>query len=86
MRYSQVLATLRPHDGGWVAVVPDTWAQGRTVFGGLQAALAVRAMRDLVSPTVPLRVLQTSFIAPIAPGDVRIEASVLRQGKSATQV
>lgn len=86
MRYSQVLATLRPHDGGWVAVVPDTWAQGRTVFGGLQVALAVRAMRDLVSPTVPLRVLQTSFIAPIAPGDVRIEASVLRQGKSATQV
>ena len=86
MLYSQVLATVRPHDGGWSADVPDSWAQGRTVFGGLQAALAVRAMRDLVPSSVPLRVLQTSFIAPIAPGPVRIEASVLRRGKSVTQV
>lgn len=86
MLYSQVLATVRPHEGGWTAEVPESWAQGRTIFGGMQAALAVRAMRDLVPPSVPLRVLQASFIAPVAPGPVRIEASVLRRGKSATQV
>jgi len=86
MLHSQVLATVRSHDGGWTAEVPESWAQGRTIFGGLQAALAVRAMRDLVPQTVPLRVLQASFIAPIAPGPVRIEASVLRRGKSVTQV
>jgi len=86
MLYSQVLATVRSHDGGWTAEVPESWAQGRTIFGGLQAALAVRAMRDLVPQTVPLRVLQASFIAPIAPGPVRIEASVLRRGKSVAQV
>ena len=44
MLYSQVLATVRSHDGGWTAEVPESWAQGRTIFGGLQAALAVRAM------------------------------------------
>jgi len=86
MRYSQVLDTVRPHDGGWIAEVPASWAQGRTIFGGLQAALAVRAMRDLVPQAVPLRVLQASFIAPIAPGPVRIEANVLRRGKSVTQI
>ena len=86
MLYSQVLATVRPHAGGWTAEVPDSWAQGRTIFGGLQAALAVRAMRELVPQDVPLRVLQASFIAPIAPGPVRLEASVLRRGKSVTQV
>jgi len=86
MLYSQVLAGLRSHDGGWTAEVPASWAQGRTIFGGLQAALAVRAMRDLVPQAVPLRVLQASFIAPIAPGPVRIEANVLRRGKSVTQI
>jgi acyl-CoA thioesterase len=86
MRYSQVLDTVRPLDGAWTAEVTDNWAQGRTIFGGLQAALAVRAMRDLVPQAVPLRVLQTSFIAPVSPGTLSIEAKVLRSGKSVTHV
>lgn len=86
MRYSQVLETVRRLNDGWIAVAPDDWLQGRTVFGGLQAALAVRAMRDLVPQEIPLRALQTSFIAPVPPGTLRIVASVLRSGKSVTHV
>ncbi|MGH8080668.1 MAG: acyl-CoA thioesterase [Lysobacter sp.] len=86
MRYSQVLNTVRRLDDAWTAEAGDDWSQGRTVFGGLQAALAVRAMRDLVPQSIPLRVLQTSFIAPVPPGPLRIEARVLRSGKSVTQV
>lgn len=85
MLFSEVLASVREQDGAWTAAVPDTWGQGRTTFGGLLSALAVRAMRDLV-PAAPLRVLQTTFIAPVPPGAVRIEARVLRTGKSATHV
>jgi len=85
MLFSEVLRSVRAQDGAWTATVPDTWGQGRTSFGGLLSALAVRAMRDLV-PGGPLRVLQTTFIAPVAPGTVRIEAKVLRSGKSATHV
>jgi acyl-CoA thioesterase len=64
--------------------VPDDWAQGRSIFGGLQAALVVRAMRTLV-PQLPLRTLQITFIAPVS-GRMRAAASVLRQGGSAIHV
>lgn len=86
MLYSQVLDTVRQVDGGWTADVTDDWLQGRTVFGGLQAAVAVRAMRDLVPQDVPLRALQTTFIGPVPPGPLHIEARVLRSGKSVTHV
>ncbi|MDR3417454.1 MAG: thioesterase family protein [Nevskia sp.] len=86
MLYSEVLASVTERDGAWSAAIPPSWSQGRTAFGGLQAALAVRAMRALVPAALPLRTLQVSFIAPVPPGTVRIEARVLRTGKSATQV
>jgi len=65
-------------------VTPD-WMQGRTVFGGLQAAIALRAMRALV-PDTPLRTLQGTFLAPVPGGAVTASAKVLRAGKSATHV
>ncbi|MBI5518334.1 MAG: thioesterase family protein [Deltaproteobacteria bacterium] len=56
--------------------------QGRSVFGGLQLALCLRAFRALV-PTAPLRALAATFVAPAAERlDVR--AQVLRRGRSAT--
>jgi acyl-CoA thioesterase len=85
MLFSEVLGSVQERDGAWTATVPDSWGQGRTTFGGLLAALGVRAMRGLV-PGGPLRVLQTTFIAPVPPGAVRIDARVLRRGKSATHV
>lgn len=80
MKFAQVLAL------DDAAPIPEEWAQGRTLFGGLQAALALRAMRRLVPADVPLRTLQASFIAPVPPGVLRVEARVLRSGKSAIQV
>jgi hypothetical protein len=82
MTYSEVLASLGPEGGGWVADVPETWLQGRSLFGGLQSALALRALRTLVPSGIPLRVLQTTFVAPVPAGKVRVETRLLRQGKS----
>jgi acyl-CoA thioesterase len=65
--------------------VPDDWLQGRTLFGGLQAAIALRAMRTLV-PDAPLRSLQATFVGPVPGGPVRATARVLRSGKNATHV
>jgi acyl-CoA thioesterase len=65
--------------------VPGEWMQGRSVFGGLQAALALRAMRAHVPPQTPLRTLQITFIAPIA-GHLRARATVLRAGANAVHV
>ncbi len=66
---------------GWRVSVPADWMQGRSVFGGLQAALLLRAMRG-ETPDLPLRVFQTTFIAPMLEGESRICARVLRSGKT----
>ena len=85
MRYADVLGTLREHDHEWTAHVPADWMQGRTVFGGLQVALAVRAMRGLVASHLALRIAQVTFVAPVPGGTVHLVPRVLRIGRSATQ-
>jgi len=86
MLFSRILDSMRRDGTSFSADVPEDWLQGRTVFGGLQAAIALRAMREMLSPELPLRVLQTTFIAPVPAGTVRVAASVLRTGKNATHV
>lgn len=86
MLFSQVLGSLAFRDGAGVATVTDDWLQGRSLFGGIQTALAVRAMRSLVAADLPLRVVQTTFIAPVEAGEVRLSGQVLRAGKGTTHV
>jgi acyl-CoA thioesterase len=93
--FSEVLDALRRDGDVWSLVIPRTWANGRTVFGGLQVALSVRAMRAALTDvlgtgngdvvTLPLRSLQTTFVAPVAAGaPVALRAEFLRAGRSAT--
>ena len=86
MKYAEVLASLAPGETEWTAGVPGDWMQGRTVFGGLQAALAVRAMRGVLARALPLRSLQVTFVAPVPGGTVHLAPRVLREGGSATHV
>lgn len=69
-----------------VFTITEDWLQGRSTFGGLQAALALVAMRRLTGVTAPLRVLQTTFVAPVGGGEVTVRATTLRAGKSVTHV
>ncbi|GGO70421.1 acyl-CoA thioesterase [Bowmanella pacifica] len=67
--------------------VPKDWAQGRTVFGGLSAALLYAAIREQVPADRALRSLTTNFVGPLLPDtDFRIDITVLRSGKNVTQV
>jgi acyl-CoA thioesterase len=86
MRFSEAMQTVTRHGDGWQATVSEDWLQGRSAFGGLQAALALRAMRELVHADAPLRSLQTTFVAPVPAGTVSIRAHRLREGRSATQI
>ncbi|WP_108470693.1 acyl-CoA thioesterase [Rhodanobacter thiooxydans] len=86
MRFSEAMQSLTHHGDGWQATVSEDWLQGRSAFGGLQAALALRAMRELVPADMPLRSLQTTFVAPVPAGTVDIRAQRLRAGRSAIQV
>jgi acyl-CoA thioesterase len=83
--YSTLLASSTTLGDELDLAIPDDWMQGRSVFGGLQAALAVRAMRGHVDAALPLRTLQVTFVAPVA-GTLRARATVLRRGGSATHV
>lgn len=70
--------------------LPEDWGQGRTVFGGLLAALAVQAMRDVAGAHWPadvsLRALQTNFVGPLSVGTAHVEVHALREGKNVRQV
>lgn len=84
--FSAVLASMSLEAGDLTVVVPRDWLQGRTVFGGMQVALAVRAMR-LAMPenerALPLRAAQVTFVGPLL-GETPIQAApkILRTGRS----
>jgi acyl-CoA thioesterase len=82
MLYSEVLDSMQHAKGTSIATVPEDWWQGRTLFGGIHVALALRSMRTLVPREIPLRVVQTTFVAPAGSERIDIRASVLRSGKS----
>lgn len=85
MSLPDTLSRLRPLDGGFGAVIPDAWMQGRTSYGGFSAALALEAARGLAPDLPPLRSAQVSFVGPLA-GPVEVRARVLRRGKNASWV
>ena len=85
--FSQVLGAIERTDAAsFNVVVPPDWLQGRTVFGGLQMALAVRAMRAVLPLHVaglPLRSAQMTFVGPLLGGTpIQMRAEALRVGKS----
>ena len=84
MIFSQLLASARRENDALLLDVPSDWMQGRSAFGGLQAAFAVQAMR-LLEPDAPLRTLQATFVAPVS-GSMRVRAQLLRRGKNTAHV
>ena len=93
--FSEALDGLQREGDAWQIVIPRSWSNGRTVFGGLQVALSVRAMRGALQDALgagrgavtdlPLRSLQTTFVAPVTAGlPVALRAEFLRSGRSAS--
>jgi len=86
MNFSQAMRGVIRDGDSWRAEVGADWLQGRSAFGGLQAALGLRAMRELVPAELALRTLQVTFLAPVLTGNVTIRAACLRQGRSTMHV
>ncbi len=82
--FSELIA-LSQTGNGHSAFIPEDWLQGRTTFGGLTAALCLKAAMDSFSDLPPLRSAQISFIGPAA-GEVEITANILRRGRNVTFV
>lgn len=83
--FSDVLAGLRRDGETFRSEPPADWRQGRTLFGGLSAALAVAAARQAFPKLPPLRSAQITFVGP-ATGELVLEPTLVRAGKSAAFV
>jgi acyl-CoA thioesterase len=79
--FSQLIAGLTASPDGLSAPIGDDWRQGRTLYGGLSAALCVAAAARALPEWRPLRSAQFAFVGP-ASGTVTARAALLRQGKS----
>lgn len=87
--FSRVLASITDAgDGSVQVVVPPDWLQGRTVFGGMQMAIAARGMRAAMpeaARSLPLRSVQMTFVGPLVGGaPVELKSELLRHGRSIT--
>ncbi len=83
--FTDLVQGIRSEGDAFVVTVTDDWLQGRTVYGGLGAALCLEAAHRATPDLPPLRSAQFSFIGP-ATGQLRMQPSTLRRGKSAVYV
>lgn len=68
---------------GEYPLIPDSWAQGRTTYGGLTAAIVLHAMQQGVEPDRKLRALDINFTRPFeANSPYHIEVETLGEGKT----
>lgn len=85
MNYTELLASIEDAGAGARRVlVPETWMQGRTAYGGLTAAFCLEAAWKL-APDLPVRAVQVAFVGPVS-GAVTCKAELLRRGKNAAFV
>lgn len=75
-----VIDGLSAGDGTWIVEASAAWSQGRTLFGGMTAALCFEAARR-VAPDIPLRSAQILFAGP-ASGTLTLRPRLLRAGRS----
>lgn len=81
----QALHALAKSDAGFSIESPDGWTTGRTVYGGMTAALAAKAAELQFPDLPPLRSAQFTFVGP-ASGDLNFRVDLLRQGSSSSVV
>lgn len=84
------IATLSPHSLPDDAVeyrieAPELWAQGRTLFGGMTAALSHAAIARGFGDLGLLRNAQFTFVGP-ATGQLSFRPALLRRGRSSAIV
>lgn len=78
----KALSTIAEQGDSFVVDAPEGWTQGRTLYGGITAALCAEASLRRFPGLPPLRSAQFAFVGPAA-GSLRLEAQLLRQGRSA---
>jgi acyl-CoA thioesterase len=74
-------------DGAYRAFIGDEWNCPVVPHGGLVTATVLRAMQaELGAPEQKLRSVTTVFAAQVLPGPIEIDVTVLRRGRSLSQL
>ncbi|MGY0218252.1 acyl-CoA thioesterase [Endozoicomonadaceae bacterium StTr2] len=84
--FDALMEQVSRNDEGYTVEMSSNWSQGRASFGGLLAALGVRAMQLESGDDRPLRSIQVSFIGPVGEGEISIAVQQLRTGKNVTHM
>lgn len=70
----------------WIEM-PTGWGQGRTIYGGLAAAVMMqKAVVIINDPAKRLLSTSVTFVGPVQEGKARLTAEILREGKSVTTI
>ena len=84
--FSELMAACEPIEQSKIkAQITDNWMQGRTTYGGLSAALCLKAAQLTLADLTPLRSALVNFIGPVG-GEVDMSVDILRAGKSVSNV
>ncbi|TQF67471.1 acyl-CoA thioesterase [Pseudoalteromonas luteoviolacea] len=88
MDFDSLISSKQLHENHCQLTVPDTWSQGRTVFGGLSAALMMQHMYLHINDSARnMLSFSCNFVAPLlAHTPFSISTKILRSGKNVTQV
>ncbi|CAN5310329.1 thioesterase family protein [soil metagenome] len=81
----ETLSTLVAEGDDFCIEAPEDWAQGRTLFGGMTAALSYTALTRALGDLGPLRSAQFTFVGP-ASGRLNFRSTLLRRGRSSAIV
>jgi acyl-CoA thioesterase len=81
--FSQLIRSITKTGSHHSVNAPDDWRQGRTLYGGISAALCLEAVLRDFSDLPPLRSAQIAFVGP-ATAEAQMHTQLLRQGKSAS--
>lgn len=82
--FGQVTTWTPDGPDAWTGVVPASWMQGRASFGGIVAAVGLRALRAAGGDGRSPRSIHTSFFGPLGPTPARVTAQIVRRGRFVT--
>ncbi|WP_395342992.1 acyl-CoA thioesterase [Ningiella sp. W23] len=81
------IASSQQEDNTKAFLIPKKWSQGRTVFGGLSAAMLYEASKQYVASERLLRSMSTNFVGPlISEQAFNISVEIVREGKNVSQL
>ena len=83
--FTELLSAIAIENGVHRLTTPPSWMQGRTLYGGISAALCFEAVKRDFPDLPPLRSAQIAFVGPSG-GDITMATRLLRRGKSAAFV